>query len=124
MNVREADRYTGKEIAGEAAAIATCRFDFSPNLVGELIDVSLKGFGIEIRNITGSLIQEIKAAGSYMVTVNFGGETVMAAVKNVWNTVSFEKGAMIFRGGVAIDVMSPADRITLMNIIEKTRSGR
>ena len=126
MNLREADRFTVGEIAGgkPGTVIAKCRFDFNRDLTGDLVDLSLKGFGIEIRNITGSLIEEIKAMGNYMITIEFGNETIMAAVKNAWNTVLFENGSMIFRGGVAIDVMSPGDRVILLNIIEKTRPCR
>lgn len=126
MNMREAERYAGGGTAGgkPGAGVARCRFDFNRELAGDVVDVSLKGFGIEIRNITGSHMEEIKAASNYMITVDFGAETVMAAVRNAWNMVRFEGGAMIFRGGVAIDVMSPEDRIILSNIIEKMRSGR
>jgi hypothetical protein len=126
MNLREADRFTVQEIAGGKAGvvIAKCRFDFNRDLRGDLVDLSLKGFGIEIRNITSSLIEEIKSMGNYMITIDFGNEAIMAAVKNVWNMVLFENGSMIFRGGVAIDVMSPGDRVLLLNLIEKTRSGR
>jgi hypothetical protein len=123
MNLREAKRYTGREITGDGGVIAKCRFDFNRELIGDLIDVSMKGFGIEIRNITNTIIEEIKAADNFMITVDFGDETIMAAVKNAWNMVIFEKGVMIFRGGVAIDVMSPADRIILENRIEKIRTG-
>jgi len=126
MNMREAERYTGGGPAGgkPGAVIARCSFDFNRELAGDVVDVSLKGFGIEIRNITGSLMEELKTAGNFIITVDFGGETVMAAVRNAWNMVRFEDGVMIFRGDVAIDVMSPGDRIILSNIIEKLRSGR
>lgn len=125
MNQREADRVAIKETAGgkPGAVIAKCRFDFNRDLAGDLVDLSLKGFGIEIRNITSSLIEEIKSMENYMITIDFGNEKIMAAVKNVWNMVLFENGVMIFRGGIAIDVISPGDRIILLNIIEKTRSG-
>lgn len=117
MNMREAERYAG-------GVIARCRFDFNQALSGDVVDVSLKGFGIEIRNSTSSLIEELKAAGNYMITVDFGTETIMAAVRNAWHMVRFDDGAMIFRGGVAIDVMSPGDRLILSKIIEKIRYGR
>lgn len=112
-------------MAGKAAAgIAVCRFDFNRDLTATLVDISLKGFGIEIAPVSGSQVDEIKNMGNYMITVDFGTETVMAVVKNAWNMVLFEKDKMIFRGGVAIEVMSPEDRIVLSNIIEKIRFGR
>jgi hypothetical protein len=125
MNMREAERYTGGDIAGgkPGRRIATCRFDFNRDLEGDLVDVSMKGFGIEIRSITGSLLSEIQSNGNYMITVDFGDERIMAAVKNVWDMVRFEDGVMIYKGGVAIDVMSPGDRIILLRIIERMRSG-
>ncbi len=126
MNLREAERYTGGDIASgkPGVAIAKCRFDFNRDLTGDVVDVSLKGFGIEIRNISDSLVTEIQSAGNYMITIDFGNETIMASVNNAWNMVRFENGNMLFRGGVAINVMSPGDRIILSKIIERMRSGR
>ncbi len=126
MNMREAERFDSGNIPGGMPGniIATCSFDFNRELAGVLVDMSMKGFGIEIRAISGSLLEDIQANENYMMTIDFGEEKILAAVKNVWNVVLFEDGVMIFKGGVSIDVMSPGDRIILSRIIERMRCGR
>jgi len=125
-NARKVDRCPIREENGRQAAtgMARCSFDFDNTLMGVLIDLSPKGFGIEIPYISGSQVDKLKSMDSYMITVDFGDRTVMASVKNKWNTVQFEGGEMIYRGGVEIDVISPEDRLILSNIIEKIRSNR
>ncbi len=126
INARKNDRYPIREATGRQPVVgmAKCCFDFDGSLVGILVDLSLKGFGIEIPYITGALVEKIKSMENYMITVDFGDVKIMVAVKNIWNTVRLEDGEMIFRGGVEIDVISPEDRLILSNIIQKIRSDR
>ncbi len=125
-NARRVDRCPIREETGRQAAtgMARCCFDFDNTLMGMLVDLSPKGFGIEIPYISGSQVEKIKSMDNYMITVDFGDEKIMVSVKNKWNTVRFEDSEMIYRCGVEIDVISPEDRLTLSNIIEKIRSNR
>ncbi len=124
-NARKVDRCPIREETGRQAAtgMARCSFDFDNTLLGVLVDLSPKGFGIEIPYISGPQVDKIKSMDSYMITVDFGDHKIMASVKNKWNTVQFESGEMIYRGGVEIDVISPEDRLILTKIIVKIRSS-
>jgi len=101
----------------------TCSFDFDPNLKGSLTDLGAGGFGIEIHGLNGAQAETVKNLGTFMMTIYFKDDSMMAGVKSVWHRVLFENGNMFIKCGVAIDVISPEDRLKLTAIIDTIRHG-
>lgn len=114
----------GHEDRGPGMSGMSCTFDFDPNLGGRLTDIGPGGFGIEIHGLNGSQAETVKNLDSFMITINFNGESMMAGVRNAWHRVVFDEGGMFLKCGVSIDVISPDDRLRLTGIIEKIRNGR
>jgi hypothetical protein len=126
MESRKAARYPVSDTGGLHPDLAglSCDFDFDRKLKGMLVDVSLGGFGLEIRDITGTQVEDYKARDNYIITIYFGTDSMIADVKNVWNRVLFDQGRMVLKGGASIDIISTEDRLKLSGIIEKIRSSR
>lgn len=126
MELRKTARYTLTGIEERRPDIGeiSCAFDFDPKLNGRLVDLGLGGFGIEVHGLNGSQAETIKNLDTFMITINFGSESMMAGVKNAWHRIIFEGGNMFLKCGLAIDVISPEDRLKLSEIIEKIRNGR
>jgi len=101
-----------------------CRFDFDPNLNGMVVDLGLGGFGIEIHDLTGAQVEKFQKLDTYILTIYFGKELIMADVQNVWNRVIFDQGKMLLKCGVAINIISPEDRLKLSGIIAKIRNSQ
>jgi hypothetical protein len=125
MDLRKTARYNlyGKD-APQQMADVRCQFDFDPKLKGILVDLGIGGFGIEIHDLTGSQAEHIQKSDTYIMTIYFENEFIMASVKNVWNRIIFDTGKMFLKGGVAINIISPEDRLKLSSIIEKIRSSQ
>ncbi|MBN1497228.1 MAG: hypothetical protein JXA07_10700 [Spirochaetes bacterium] len=125
MELRKTIRFKLPEIKDRRSGLSniTCSFDFDPNLNGTLTDLGAGGFGIEIHGLNGSQAETVKNLGTFMMTMYFEDESMMAGVKSVWHRVIFENGNMLIKCGVAIDVISPEDRLKLTAIIEKIRNG-
>ena len=100
-----------------------CTFDFDPKLKGVLVDMGLGGFGYEIHDLTGSQAEQIQKLDTFIMNIYFGTEVIIASVTNVWNKVIFDQGKMFLQGGVAINIISPEERLKLSAMIEKIRSS-
>lgn len=126
MELRKTPRITLPDVEDRRTGAdgISCSFDFDPNLSGKLTDIGPGGFGIEIHGLNGSQAETVKKLDTFMMTINFEEDSMMAGVKNVWHRVIFEGGNMFIKCGVAIDVISPQDRLKLSEIIEKIRNGR
>ncbi|OHD67006.1 MAG: hypothetical protein A2176_16160 [Spirochaetes bacterium RBG_13_51_14] len=126
MELREAIRYDLNDLPGDKRdfRLLSCQLDFIPELRGTLVNVSLKGFGIEIDGITGSQVQNIQSMDAFMITIFFNDDSLVVGVKNIWNRILFEKGAMIYKGGLAIEIISSEDRLKLSGIIGTIRHNR
>ena len=83
------------------------------------MDLGLGGFGIEIHDLTGAQVEKIQKLDTYILTIYIGKDLIMADVKNVWNRVIFDQKKMFLKGGVAINILSPEDRLKLSGIIAK-----
>jgi hypothetical protein len=126
MEQRNTQRYTFTDILLHEQQISeiSCSFDFDPDVRGRVVDISLTGFGIEIRNLTGIQAEKLETLNTYLITLAFGTDSLMAGVKSIWKKMMFEGGYMIFKQGVLIDLISPEDRLSLSGVIEKIRAQR
>ncbi|OHD70602.1 MAG: hypothetical protein A2W19_03435 [Spirochaetes bacterium RBG_16_49_21] len=125
MDYREASRYAISDVALHKYDIdeVSCGFDFDQSLRGRVVDISLKGLGIEIDNLNSIQTQKVKNLDKYLLTIKFGDDTILAGVKSIWSQVLHGNGNMLFKGGVLIDLISTEDRLTLWGIIEKIRNS-
>jgi hypothetical protein len=126
MDLRKTPRYNLYDIEGRQPdeGYIHCRFDFDPNLNGRVVDLGLGGFGIEIHDLTGTQAEKVQKQDTYILTIYFGKEIIMTDVKNVWNRVIFDQGKMFLKGGVAVNIISPEDRLKLSGVIAKIRSNQ
>lgn len=125
MDLRKTERYSLFQIEERhpEASEVRCTFDFDPKLEGVLVDMGLGGFGLEIYELTGSQAEQIQKMDSYIMTIYFGTEIIMVSVTNIWNKVIFDQGKMFLKGGVAINIISPEERLKLSAMIEKIRGN-
>jgi len=126
MDLRKTARYNLFNIEQRRTDISDvrCTFDFDPKLNGVLVNLGIGGFGFEIHGLTGSQVEQIQKLDTYIMTIYYGTEFIMASVTNVWNSVIFDNGKMLLKGGVAINIISPEERLKLSAIIEKIRSSQ
>ncbi|MBN2158422.1 MAG: hypothetical protein JW807_03430 [Spirochaetes bacterium] len=125
MELRRDIRYRldNTAVLRQAVGDVRCRFEFDEGLEVKLEDLSLRGFGYRIDSVGGSQVDTIKTMEYFLVTMFFGDDSMAADVRNVWSSVFFDNGKMSIKGGVALEVLSPEDRLKLSGIIEKIRGG-
>jgi hypothetical protein len=126
MDLRKTARYSlfNNEQKQPDMTGVSCTFDFDPKLKGVLVDMGLGGFGYEIHDLTGSQAEQIEKLDTFIMNIYFGTEVIIASVTNVWNKVIFDQGKMFLEGGVAINIISPEERLKLSAMIEKIRSSK
>jgi hypothetical protein len=101
----------------------SCEFDFDRSLRGRVMDISLKGLGIEIHGLNVIQSRKIGSLDKYLLTITFGKVSILAGVKSVWSHELPGEGSVMFKAGVLIDLISTEDRLKLSEIVEKIRTG-
>lgn len=125
MEYREIDRHEISDAVLDTYALneVSCEFDFDRSLRGRVMDISLKGLGIEIHGLNVIQSRKIGSLDKYLLTITFGKVSILAGVKSVWSHELPGEGSVMFKAGVLIDLISTEDRLKLSEIVEKIRTG-
>jgi len=127
MDKRERERLNLKGAGQRDSGIGDLVVEIDLNkgpLRGRVVDVSLKGLGIELNELAKDQLEEVKDFNDYFVKIFYGGDSVLAGVKNIWNSIQKEDGAFLFRGGILITIISPEDNLKLQSFVEKFRGSQ
>jgi hypothetical protein len=124
MEYREIDRYAISDAVLDAYALkeVSCEFDFDRSLRGRVVDISLKGLGIEIGDLNIIQSRKIGNLDKYLLNIIFGEVSILAGVKSVWSQELPTEESLMLKAGVLIDLISTEDRLKLSEIIEKIRA--
>ncbi|MCU0848953.1 MAG: PilZ domain-containing protein [Spirochaetes bacterium] len=88
---------------------------------GRPVDISLKGIGVEIPDLTPQQAERLRGPGELFINLHLGDDAISAGVKKAWFVVREDGGRILFKGGLSIDVISPQDRLKLHGFIEGIR---
>jgi len=127
MDKRESERLNLKGAGQRETGIGdlVVEIDLSEGpLRGRVVDVSLKGLGVELNELAGDQLEELKDLNEYFIKIFYGGDSVLVGVKNIWNSIHKEDGTFLFRGGILITIISPEDNLKLQLFIEKFRGSQ
>ena len=90
---------------------------------GRVIDISLKGFGIEIPGEKEDFITFVKNQEVFIVQIILLEETIEVRAKKMWFELFQVEEKNIYRGGLIFEEISPEDRLIISNFVDKMRSN-
>ena len=89
---------------------------------GEIADLSPSGLGILMRGRDRDWYKQFDGCADFFIKLYIGSEVIIAGVKMIWNSATFERDEILFRAGLKFVNMSGEDRLTLSGIINKIRN--
>ncbi len=123
MNERQNDRFDHSSLIRNNidADDVYIELEFLDNLKGKIADISLKGVGFEIEEISREQMDILSGNEEYYLKIYVEKEFFLVGVKNRWHSTNMNGGKPSFRGGVEIDIISPEDSVRLVNLIQRMR---
>ena len=97
--------------------------DIPDTVRAAVIDISLKGIGIEIRDLDRSRVDYLLRESELFLKIHAGDTFFIAGVRNVWNNVTAQEQGFTYKGGMSISIISPQDNIQLASFIDLIRGG-
>lgn len=122
MNKKEERRQVKRyPVAGRESEDIYIELDIDGPVRAEVTNINMSGIGFEIESGDESLINEISGRAEFFVKLYLPGLIIFSEMKKVWNTIAQSNGSRLLKAGMAFSVLSPEDRLTLADFIDKFR---
>ncbi|PKL37944.1 MAG: hypothetical protein CVV44_12305 [Spirochaetae bacterium HGW-Spirochaetae-1] len=108
--------------AGKEGDTFYVELDIPETVRAAVIDISLKGIGIEIRDLDRTKADYLRNVSELFLKIHAGNTFFIAGVRNVWNNVTAQGKGFTYKGGMIISIISPQDNIQLASIINMMRN--
>ncbi|MCU0822278.1 MAG: PilZ domain-containing protein [Spirochaetes bacterium] len=86
-----------------------------------LTDISMNGLGFIITDNSNEAGSKIDKTEKLFINIHLGSDVILIDTKKTWGTLVKGKGGNVYQGGAMFTMISPKDRLTLFNFLEKTR---
>lgn len=94
-----------------------------PPIRAEVSDISMNGLGFEIPGVEADVQERLEGADKFHMKIHVAESTILIEAKKTWGAMLSGKDGNIFKGGVMFAMVSPEDRIVLLNFLDKIRKG-